>query len=231
MRALQVLICDIRYQFRYGFYFLYTVIAMVYIAILFFLPPALQKPAAALIILTDPATLGFFFVGAMVLLERDEGLHSYYSVTPATVQEYILAKAISLALISVLSVTVIAAIVFGREIHYPILISGLLFGTPAFTLTGLTVGTAARSVNQYFVYSIPAGILLLAPSLAALTNHYHIISEVFPATQLLRIIQSSLAIPVPIHPFISLCGLLIWSGLAIIASGQIYSRYLHKGGI
>jgi fluoroquinolone transport system permease protein len=89
----------------------------------------------------------------MVLLERDEGLHSYYTITPATVTEYILAKALSLALISATAGTIIAAAVFGRPVHFLLLFSGLFLGTPVFTLSGLAMGTAARSVNQYFVYA------------------------------------------------------------------------------
>jgi len=79
MRALNIFFCDVRYQFKYGFYFLYTAVSIVYISILVFIPESFLRPIAAIIILTDPAALGFFFIGGMVLLERGEGLHDNYS--------------------------------------------------------------------------------------------------------------------------------------------------------
>lgn len=80
MRALNIFLYDVRYQFKYGFYFLYTVVSIVYIVILLFIPEDFLRPIASIIILTDPAALGFFFIGGMVLLERGEGLHSYFSL-------------------------------------------------------------------------------------------------------------------------------------------------------
>ncbi len=230
MRALQVFFCDIRYQFKYGFYFLYAIIAAAYIAFLYLVPPALQRPAAAFIILTDPATLGFFFVGAMVLLERDEGLHSYYTITPATVTEYVLGKAFSLALVSATAGTVIAAAVFGRQVNFLLLLTGLAVGTPVFTLSGLAVGTASRSVNQYFVFSIPVGVLLIAPTFAIFADVYHPAIEILPATQLLRVIQGALGMLLPHSLLLSLTGLFFWSLLAVWLTGRTFSRYLQKGG-
>jgi len=73
MRLLMATAHDIRYQAKYGFYFLYAFITVVYSAILYFLPDQHKSIGASLILLTDPATLGFFFVGGIWLLEKDEG--------------------------------------------------------------------------------------------------------------------------------------------------------------
>ncbi len=61
MRLLRMIICDMRYQVKYGFYFLYGVVSLLYIGILFLLPDNLLRPVTALIIFSDPSALGFFF--------------------------------------------------------------------------------------------------------------------------------------------------------------------------
>jgi fluoroquinolone transport system permease protein len=66
---------DIRFQFRYGFYFLYAVLTVIYIAAISLLPAAWVQNAVAIVLFSDPAALGFFFMGGILLLEKGERLH------------------------------------------------------------------------------------------------------------------------------------------------------------
>jgi|SRR5690554_5095 len=230
MRALRVFICDVRYQIKYGFYFLYTVIAAVYICILLFLPASVLRPAAALIILTDPAALGFFFVGGMVLLERGEGLHAYYSILPVPVSEYIFAKTMSLSLISTLVGMLIAGFALGSQVNYILLFFGLFLGASVFTMLGLVVGTVARSVNHYFVIGVPVGVLLMLPAFITYLDIYHFSIEILPATLLLRVLNGALGLPLPHHPLFSLAGLLLWFIPAFALANSYFAKYIRKVG-
>jgi len=60
MRFLSTLLNDVRFQVKYGFYFLYAFFSSIYIAVLLVCPQEYKKIAAAIIILSDPAMLGSF---------------------------------------------------------------------------------------------------------------------------------------------------------------------------
>ena len=107
MRFFHALKNDIRFQIKYGFYFLYAFFSGVYIAVLLLIPSQYKIMAASLIILTDPAMLGVFFTGGIWLLEKGEGLHRFWSASPLRPCEYILSKSISLAILSTISADLI----------------------------------------------------------------------------------------------------------------------------
>lgn len=223
-------IFDIRYQYKYGFYFIYAVIAAAYIGILFILPEEWLRPGAALIILSDPAALGFFFIGGVVLLEKGEGLHSYFSILPAAAGEYVMAKALSLSLISTLVGTVIAAASLGSEVDYLVLVTGLLIGSAVFTLFGLMVGTMARSVNHYFVMGFLVGIALMLPAILTLSGVTHPFFEILPAVLLLRLLYGAVGLGLPYHVIFAVIGLIIWVLLSYRLAVRRFSLYLMQAG-
>lgn len=51
-------------------------------------------------IYSDPAAMGLFFMGAIVLLEKSQRVLNSLAVSPVKVSEYILSKVISLGVIS-----------------------------------------------------------------------------------------------------------------------------------
>lgn len=50
MRLKKLFLLDMRFQARYGFYFLYAVLTVIYIIILFALPESWEEKAAAILI-------------------------------------------------------------------------------------------------------------------------------------------------------------------------------------
>ncbi|MBE0600435.1 MAG: ABC transporter permease, partial [Firmicutes bacterium] len=72
MKAKTLVFADIRFQIRYGFYTIYGLFTLVYLGLLYALPDAWRGDAAAVMIFTDPAAMGLFFMGAIVLFEKNE---------------------------------------------------------------------------------------------------------------------------------------------------------------
>ncbi|MEN1760382.1 ABC transporter [Anoxynatronum sibiricum] len=230
MRAFSIFTFDIRYQIKYGFYFLYAVISLLYLSILLFLPESMARPAAAIIILTDPAALGFFFIGGMILLERGEGLHTYFSILPTLNREYVLSKVLSLSIISTMVALFIAGIMFRSEVNYLLLSLGVFAGASVFTLFGLAVGTVAKSINHYFVISVPVGILLMGPAFLIYLDLNNFLIEILPATLLLRLIYASLQLEIPYPPILSLVGIILWCAPAYILANRFFATYIERGG-
>ena len=82
MKLRHLFIWDMKFQARYGFYLLYGFLTALYAAVLLSLPQAWQANAAALLIFSDPAALGLFFMGAILLLETSQRVTSFFAVSP-----------------------------------------------------------------------------------------------------------------------------------------------------
>lgn len=70
MRLRSLFLWDIRFQAKYGFYFLYAVLTVIYLIVLLAVPENWREKTAAILIFSDPASMGLFFMGAIVLLEK-----------------------------------------------------------------------------------------------------------------------------------------------------------------
>ena len=188
MRFVSELTSDIRFQMKYGFYFMYLFFSVIYIAVLFLCPREYGKTAASLIILTDPAMLGSFFIGGIWLLEKGEGLHSYLSVSPLRPLEYILSKAVSLAVISTVSADLIILIGLRAPVHYFLLSVSVFTGSMIFTVVGLIIASYARSVNHYLLLVSPLEMLVVLPPVFALFGMTHPVWSLTPGMAMWRII-------------------------------------------
>jgi fluoroquinolone transport system permease protein len=194
MRFLNTLINDIHFQITYGFYFLYAFFSVIYIAVLWIVPPDYKPLAASLIILTDPAMLGIFFIGGIWLLEKGEGLHSFWSISPLRTMEYIMAKSVSLGFLSAVSAVLIALLSMRCTTHPLLLLSSVFLGAVVFNFIGLMAASYARSVNQYMIIAaLPAVVLSIPPVLTAF-GITHPLLEIFPGTALWHMISVSMGI-------------------------------------
>jgi fluoroquinolone transport system permease protein len=231
MRLFRLFLTDVRYQFKYGFYFLYLLFSVFYIAVLLMVPGTVRREVAALIIWSDPAALGFFFIGGIVLLEKGEGLHSYLSILPVTTREFVLAKVLSLSLISLLAGLAIAAAGLAGQVNYVILTVAVLAGAGIFTLFGLSVGVAARSVNHYMVIGVPVGLLLMGPSVIILFGLSHPLVEILPSTLLLRLLYGAVGLEMPYSASIAVAGLLLWLLPAFWLAHRRFAGYIQQRGV
>lgn len=77
------LICgDIHFQWKYGFYFIYFILTVLYVCGIAALTGHWKTDIASIMIYSDPAAMGLFFMGAIVLLEKkSKGVKCYGSIT------------------------------------------------------------------------------------------------------------------------------------------------------
>lgn len=173
-----LIISDIRFQYKYGIYLLYAIFTLIYIGILGVLPSAWKEQGIILILFSDPATLGFFFSGVILLFEKSERVLNSLAVSPVTTPEYVFSKSISLSTISTLCGCIIAAVI-QPDILSGTFIPGLLLGSIFFTLSGLIISGFASSLNQFILLAIPLEIIILLPAIAEKFGftfpfaHYH----------------------------------------------------------
>jgi fluoroquinolone transport system permease protein len=110
----------------------------------------------------------FYFIGGLVLLERDEGSLAARSVTPLRPGEYIGSKVLTLTGLAVLENTILtlllAALGFVRiGAGFPLMILGTALISILYCLAGFTVVVRYRSINEYLMPSILYIFLLGLP--------------------------------------------------------------------
>ncbi|MFA9380797.1 MAG: ABC transporter permease [Acetanaerobacterium sp.] len=170
MKLRALLIGDIRFQYKYGFYFLYLVFSVLYIALLYALPQDWLSKAGVLMIFTDPAAMGLFFMGAIVLLEKGERVLDSIAVAPIRPHEYMLSKLLSLAVISVV-VALAVALAGGIRLHPFYFVAGVLLGSCLFSCVGLIIASHSTTLNAFLLLSIPAEIVINLPAIAYLFGY------------------------------------------------------------
>lgn len=173
MKIKHLILWDIRLQMKYGFYFLYAVMTVIYLIILSGMPAEWREKAAAILIFSDPAAMGLFFMGAIVLLEKSQHIPYAYAVSPGSAMEYLLSKVLSLSIIS-LEVATILAIASGAK-NLGTVLAGTLLSSVMFTLLGVIAAAKISSLNQFLLWSVPMECIAFVPALL----HLYRISPAF----------------------------------------------------
>lgn len=163
MRLKSLFLSDMRFQAKYGFYFLYGVLTIIYVIILLALPEGWRGKAASVLIFSDPAAMGLFFMGAIILLEKSQHTPHVFAVSPVRPMEYMAAKVGSLAVISLVVAVVLALAAGAGHLHR------VLFGTAVssviFSMLGMIIATKIASLNQFLLWTVPVEIVCFVPAI------------------------------------------------------------------
>ena len=92
MKLKNLFLGDIKFQVKYGFYFIYLIFTLLYIVSLTILPADWIKETSWILIFTDPSIMGLVFMGAIVQLEISEKTFNSLAVAPIKSSEYLLSK-------------------------------------------------------------------------------------------------------------------------------------------
>lgn len=163
MRLRCLFLWDIRFQASYGFYFLYAVLTALYAIAILAVPASWREKTAAILIFSDPASMGLFFMGAIVLLEKNQHIPCAFAVCPVRAAEYILAKIGSLSAISLVVAALLAFAANGNNV--PLTLLGTALSSAAFTLLGMIAAAKITSLNQFLLWTVPIEIVCFVPAM------------------------------------------------------------------
>jgi fluoroquinolone transport system permease protein len=165
MSVVAMLRWDARLQVRYGFYAVYAVVTVLFGLGLSGLPESVRTATLVMVLFADPGFLGFYFVGALVLFEKNEGVLDALVTSPLSTDAYLVSKTLSLSLIAVLGALVITLFVHGPAFRPVWFLLGLGLTTGLFVLVGFVAVARFDSLNAYFLtailYTIPLSLPLL----------------------------------------------------------------------
>ena len=199
MRLYNVLKADLLFQWKQGFYIIYMILTLVYLVILGQMPELWLGYAVPLILYSDPSVLGMFFIGGIVLLEKEQGILDLLTITPLKTREFVISKLIALtaiALISGLAITVGSGVI---NVNYLLLSVGIVLTSVFYTSFGMVVSLKCQTVNGYFIKIVPWTLLMLLPFLGIIPLGMNPLLEVFPSYASLFLILSAYQGSSPAH--------------------------------
>jgi fluoroquinolone transport system permease protein len=191
MRLWQAIKSDMLFQFKQGFYFVYVIVAAMYLVLLAFLPPEIFRIATPLVVFSDPSVLGLFFIGGIILLEKGQGVLTVLVVSPLKTEEYILAKMISLGFLSVLAAVAITFFSGYGQVNWLFLVISTFLTSAVFTFSGIMINAGCNTVNQYLLKTIPWMLLLILPCFSLMGFPGSWLFAVIPSVAALRLMLGS----------------------------------------
>lgn len=165
MRTLINLIkLDIRLLVKYNLLAVSIFLAVIYIIIFKIFDIGGYYPLVTVIIFSDPAMIGFIFIGVLVLYEKSQHTLQAFSVCPVKQEHYIWSKAIAL---TILALPICFGIVFsahGFSFNYFAFTISVVLSSILFALLGFVGVAHVQTFNQYIIV-IP---LFFAPAIIPL---------------------------------------------------------------
>jgi len=223
---------DVRLQYRYGFYAVYAIVTVLSVLLVHAVGPAFRTRFAVLLIVMDPTALGFYFIAALVLFERREGVLDALVVTPLGDRGYLLSKVLTLAFLATLVSTLVAVGGHGlTDARLLVLVAGVALSSSFFVLAGFVAVARFDSVNEYFLSAIGWGTVLFVPPLVG----YLGIADTplfyfFPMQSVLLLVEGGFS-ALPAWQLVYGVGyLLAANSVAFVWARRSFRRHVVRGG-
>lgn len=224
-----MVVWDLRLQARYGFYAVYAVLTVAFVVGLRAMGPALRTDAAVLLIVTDPTVLGFYFIAAMVLFEKEEGVLDALVTSPLGDDGYLLSKVVTLSLLAVLASTLVAVLGHGGARGLPVLVAGVALSASLFVLIGFAAVARYDSVNGYFISAVGWGTVLFLPLFGYVGLVETPLFYLLPAQPVLLLVEGGFR-PLAAWQLAYGFGYLIaGNGVAFVGARRAFRRYVVRG--
>ncbi|MCB9994663.1 MAG: hypothetical protein H6873_13530 [Hyphomicrobiaceae bacterium] len=178
---------EVRLQQRYGIYYAYGFVIAFYVLALIYLAPYFPDWLPAIIIYSDPAAIGFFFLGALMMLEKGQSTRMALGVTPVSATDYFSAKAISLAAISLVAVLILSFFFAGPVDHALLLVAATITSVQ-FIALGVPTALYFRTVTSYLMGAAGVFTPFVLPAGFAFFDHLPLWAMLWPPTAEFRLI-------------------------------------------
>lgn len=221
MRVRALMLWDLCFQAKYGFYFLYAILTLIYTIALSVIPQLWQEKVATILIYSDPASMGLFFMGAIVLLEKSQRVPNALAISPVHPAEYVIAEVTSLSAISLVVAGIISIMANVDQLYLVLL--GTLISSTIFTLIGIMIATKIASLNQFILWTMPVEIVCFLPAVLHLFHMTPTWFTYYPFIACIKMISGQmpsfpeflivLAVIVTTFHFANVCVSNMWSNM------------------
>ncbi|KZN22491.1 ABC transporter [Haladaptatus sp. R4] len=225
-----MVLADIRLQVRYGLYLVYAILTGIFIVGLQLRPAGLRTDLGVLVIVSNPTSLGFYFIATLIIFEKTEGVLDALVVSSLTVRDYLLSKAVTLSLIAISSGVLIALFVRSTTPRIAILIIGIALSAPLFVFIGVIGVARFDSINQYFLSSVVwAGVLFVPPIFGYLGFVHSPLLYLLPTKPVLLIVEAGFRPIAHWKLLYAISYLLIGDVVAYKGAKLAFEKYIVRG--
>ncbi len=215
---------DILFQLKQGFYTVYAILVAIYLLILFYLPHSVRMDVTAFIILNDTSVMGLTFVGALVLLEKQQNILQSLFITPLKLSTYLWGKTLSLTLIALLTSSLIGFLPGGMIENWVAMLSAVALSSIFFTLIGLGMAARVNTLNEYLAAIMLAGLITVAP--VALYFFIPNLSVIFPVNAAIDLLLTSPELQTVKGIIADTAVLICWSIVAFLWAKKQFLKYI-----
>lgn len=217
---------EITLQWRQGFWLVYFVFTAIYITVLLSLPEKNRMLVSLILILSDTTMLGVIFIGALVLLEKQQAVIQSLFVSPLEPSQYIWSKTISLSLIAIIMSMLVYLPVWHFDKYTLLLLATIAFTAGTFVLLGLGLAARIDTINQYFGLLMAVSMLLILPVLPYMLLDQHPIFLILPYVASLDLMLGAMN-PLPTwRILLDIVLLVAWGYIAYRYALRRITRYL-----
>ena len=219
---------DIVRQFRSGFYYASAFFVLVWAAVFVPIPEGVLDLGLLLpvLLLGNLAVVGFYYVGALVLLEKSEGSLSGIVVSPLRDSEYLLGKVISLSGLAILESGLLVALIYGVGRRPLLLLSGMLLLSGLYVLVGFMAIIRYDSINEFLLPSMLMVTVLMAPAVDYFGLWPSPLFYLHPVQPMLLLMRGAFA-PVPAWQVVyGFVGSAVWLAVGFVLARQVFRRFV-----
>lgn len=225
-RLLTTIRCDVKLQMRNGFYAATLFITVFWALVL------LQAGALDLRWLLPPMVIGnlligtYFFIGAMVLLEKGEGTLTAQVVTPLRIGEYLSAKVLTLSALALAESVVLVLVIAGPRFDAVLLIAGVSFAAALYCLFGFIAAARYTAINEYLLPSGAYIAVLWIPLLGSMAQWRPWLFYLHPMSAPLTLIEAAFGATTPWRIVYGVVYSTLWIGLLYMWSRRAFRRWI-----
>ena len=171
----RMIVWDLKLLVRYQILTIAVVVTIGYVVLFKGAKSYLSESVVTMLIFSDPAMLGFMFIGALVLFEKSAQTLSAITVTPLRTWQYLWSKVLALTLIALPCSMVMAGVGLQTFVYWHWLLLAVVLSSVLYTLLGFVGVLRVNTLNQYLIV-IP---LFMAPLCVPLLGWLGITKEYF----------------------------------------------------
>lgn len=200
---------DVLLAWRRGVIGAAAAVVVIYVILLRLVAEAVAVALLPYLVFSDPAALGFFFVGGIVLADRAEGVAAAVSTSPVEPWEVVMGRVGVLTAVGSAGGLAVG-LGSGLAVEWLTFVPAVILTAALYTCFGYAVAMRAGSVNEYFARATAWSIPLFAPLVAFALDPERWVLTLWPTTASLVLLRGGAG------PGRSLLALSVLAGAALI---------------
>lgn len=163
-------------------------VVVIYVVLLRVVTETVAEALLPYLVFSDPAALGFFFVGGIVLADRAEGVAAAVATSPVEPWQAVLGRVGVLSAVGAAGGLAVG-LGSGLDVEWLTFVPTVLLTAVLYTSFGYAVAMRAGSVNEYFARATAWSIPLFAPLVAFALDPDWWILTLWPTTASLLLLR------------------------------------------